>query len=383
MNKRIAQIRSEEGQTIIVVCFVMIGMIALVGLALDGGNMFLQRREVQNAVDASTMAGTRLLAKAICGEAINDEAIAAEINKFAESNGIADTNENPGDAINANVSAVYVNFDLNELGQVGAGSIPAGATGVEVSINKTEQTFFIRVVGVSEFEVSANAMSMTSPPSSVGSGVRPVAVPAEVLDNVDIGDELTFSFSNNCDDGESCAVSWTAGAGGSMSHRGWASLGYAFNQGEDPSWGRDKIANASNANITAWMLNGYSDNPFYSDYVGGVYGDYILASPGLRQSSIAAADDIIGQIIILPVFDYFVEEDDIPAPKPGDAPNADYYHIVGFLGVEVLGANPTNEHSFSGVVRNVILGFGAVSPGEGYGEPNACETNMMVINLWD
>lgn len=374
-------VKSEKGQSIMLIVFVMVGMIALVGLALDGGNMFLQRRQVQNAVDAASMAGTRELARAICGESgADDLSIARAINSFAESNGIDDTDGMLGNEVNDNVSATYVNFDLDELGQVGAGSIPVGATGIAVDITAEKDTYFVRVVGINDFSVGAGAMAMTSPPGSAG-GIRPVAVPLDVLDIVDIGDELTFQFANKCDDGTSCAVSWTSHGGGSRSHRGWVSLGYAWNQGEAPDWGRDKIANVSNANVKDWMRYGYHDNPFYADYVGGEYGDFILASPGERQSAIAVAP--VGEVIILPVFDYFAELGDIPDPKPADAPNKEYYHVVGFIGVRVTEINPTNEHSFDAVVENVIVGFGSVSPGDGYGQANACETHMMVINLWE
>jgi hypothetical protein len=358
-------------------------MIALVGLALDGGNMFLQRRQVQNAVDAASMAGTRELARAICGEAgAGDQSIAEAINSFAESNGIEDTDGVPGNGINDNVSAIYVNFNLDELGQVGAGNIPLGATGIAVNITAEKDTYFVRVVGINDFSVGAGATAMTSPPSSAG-GLRPVAVPLAVLDIVGVGDELTFQFGNKCDDGTSCAVAWTSHGGGTMSHRGWVALGWAWNQGESPDWGRDKIKNVSNANVKEWMENGYHDNPFYADNVGGEYGDFVHASPGERQSAIAAAP--IGEVIILPVFDYFVQYKDIPAPKapPAAGANDDYYHVVGFIGVRVTDILPTNQHAFVGTVENIIMGFGQVSPDDGYGQANACETHMMVINLWE
>jgi uncharacterized membrane protein len=70
MKRKLATImRSEEGQSLIVIAVVMIGLIALMGLAIDGGNLFLQRRNAQNAADAAALAGTRLLAQAIytCG----------------------------------------------------------------------------------------------------------------------------------------------------------------------------------------------------------------------------------------------------------------------------------------------------------------------------
>jgi hypothetical protein len=372
------KLRSEKGQSIVIVAIVMVGLIALVGLALDGGNLFLQRRQVQNAVDASAMAGTRVLAQAICGEAgIDDAAIAQAVYGFAESNGIEDAEEN--------VTATYVNFDLQNLGTVGDGSIPVGATGISIDVSAEEETFFIRVVGVDKFNVNAAAIAMTSPPAAGApmTGVRPVAVPLDVLNYVGVGDELTFRFGKKCDVGDSCAISWTAHGGGTQSHRGWVSLGWAWNQSEDPSWDRTVIKNVSNKNVKVWMENGFHMHPLYADAVGGVYGDFVHASPGERQSAIAAAP--IGDIIILPLFDYFTQYSDIPAPKgpPAAGVNDDYYHVVGFIGIRVTSILPTNEHAFAGTVENIILGAGQVSPAPGYGEPAACQTHMMTINLWD
>jgi Flp pilus assembly protein TadG len=247
-QKKMKQLRSEKGQTIVLMAFVMVGLIALVGLALDGGNLFLQRRQVQNAVDASAMAGTRILAQAICNEpSIGDAKIAEAVYGFAESNGI----DNPQE----NVTATYINFDLQNLGTVGSGSIPVGATGISVDVSAEEDTYFIRLVGIDSFSVNAQAAAMTSPPSpgSPVSGIRPVAVPLDVLNYVGVGDELTFQFGNKCNDGTSCAVSWTAHGGGTQSHRGWVALGWAFNQGEDPDYPRTVIKNVSNpTSRTGW-----------------------------------------------------------------------------------------------------------------------------------
>jgi hypothetical protein len=91
----------------------------------------------------------------------------------------------------------------------------------------------------------------------------------------------------------------------------------------------------------------------------------------------------VGDIIILPIFDYFIEYDDIPAPKGPKAAGDDFYHVVGFIGVRVTSILPTNQHGFTSIVENIILGFGQVSPAPGFGEPNACQMHMMTINLWD
>jgi len=46
----------ERGQAIILIAFAIVGFIAIVALALDGGNVLLDRRRAQNAVDTAAYA---------------------------------------------------------------------------------------------------------------------------------------------------------------------------------------------------------------------------------------------------------------------------------------------------------------------------------------
>ena len=85
--------RSERGQTLVVVALVFVGLVAAAGLAVDGGNLFVQRRQAQIAADAAALAGTRLIAEAMqtC-DSLDlfdyDLLIARMINDYAEQNGI-------------------------------------------------------------------------------------------------------------------------------------------------------------------------------------------------------------------------------------------------------------------------------------------------------
>ncbi len=47
---------SEKGQALVLIIFGFIGMLSLVALAIDGGNIFADRRQAQNAADASAKA---------------------------------------------------------------------------------------------------------------------------------------------------------------------------------------------------------------------------------------------------------------------------------------------------------------------------------------
>lgn len=49
--------RSERGQSLVLLALAMIGMLGFAGLAIDGGILFTDRRQAQNAADAAALAG--------------------------------------------------------------------------------------------------------------------------------------------------------------------------------------------------------------------------------------------------------------------------------------------------------------------------------------
>src|SRR5689334_12719579 len=48
---------SERGQVLVIAALGMVAMISMVGLVLDGGSTFFQRRDQQKAVDLAALAG--------------------------------------------------------------------------------------------------------------------------------------------------------------------------------------------------------------------------------------------------------------------------------------------------------------------------------------
>ena len=54
-------IRSEKGQTLILVVFALPLLLALIALVSDGSNLFANKRSVQNVADASVLAAVREL----------------------------------------------------------------------------------------------------------------------------------------------------------------------------------------------------------------------------------------------------------------------------------------------------------------------------------
>src|SRR5206468_1316812 len=53
--------RPNRGQALVLLSLFLIVLLAVLGLGVDGGNLYLQRRGVQLAADASALAGARLM----------------------------------------------------------------------------------------------------------------------------------------------------------------------------------------------------------------------------------------------------------------------------------------------------------------------------------
>ena len=112
--------RAERGQSMVLIALVFVGLVALAGLAIDGGNLFVQRRQAQAAADASAVAGTRLVSQAIqtCSP-IDTAALDAEIDRTPDA--ITDLVERLDRDVDAPGRAVY-RGDLLAVHLLAAGS---------------------------------------------------------------------------------------------------------------------------------------------------------------------------------------------------------------------------------------------------------------------
>jgi hypothetical protein len=85
----------ESGQSILIIAFIVLVLLALVALVVDVGNAYAHRRMVQNAVDAAALAGARVLAfrgTTDPPEPVTHNEVMAAVNAYAELNGLAEGN---------------------------------------------------------------------------------------------------------------------------------------------------------------------------------------------------------------------------------------------------------------------------------------------------
>jgi hypothetical protein len=402
---------AERGQALVVLVFAIVGLLVIAGLAIDGGMVFLERRRMQNASDAAALAGTRVLAAAVCSKpGADDAAIAAEVRRYAERNGVVNLDDN--------VVADYVDADESVLGRVGGGSIPTGAIGVSVTVEISRSTHFVLLIGIDTAGASASALGVTGPPRAVGGGLRPIGLPLDVVQAIEPGEGedscITIRFGN-CkpgDPGEGpCVVEYLEES--SSAHHGLLNLEYAWIRWEDSqAWPRALDHTGNDVHLKEWMANGWDGGMFYADgfWSNGFHsGDYIHAKPGAPPDVIKETP--INEPFHVPIFDEFPDcpgeggEEDIDKPIPpgdtpgeypdDDAPGGDacaggqgrrYYHIVGFAGIIVRDEEDVDQggKSITACLVESIIAQGQpdLSGGVGYGEGHACATHSQVVVLW-
>ncbi len=371
----VERIREERGQAVVLVALTLVALIALLGLAIDGGSLYLERRRMQNAADGAALAGARRLAQAICATNPSPSATDAEIYGV-----VRDMVRRNGGLV---FKAHYVRFAGNKVVGynppvlVGGGTVPQGASGVVVTTTITRPTYFLGIVGQDSGTATASATAVTGPPLLVGGGMRPFGVPAPVVAQLNPGDWIKVDFDNN-----GGTIRWVSGV---SQHRGWMNLGYVWNQRENPNWPRAVDQNAGASDLKAWMENGWNGT-LYADCAwnaGCRAGDYVHAKPGADASVVCAAP--MNTVFYVPVYDEVPNcPTQIPSPKPAcPTQGSGYcYHIVGFAAIKITGCSQGQKEITAELVE-YISGEGMPSPNAGFGPgSNACVGHTMVVSLW-
>jgi len=131
--------RFESGQAIILLAVAMIGLLGMLGLALDGGRLYWIQRDSQNAADAGAMSGAR----AACA----NQDIEAAVRKFVKLNGYEDGAAVGGDPnITHKVDVTYWHEDIND------------ATYVKVVVTAAQRNTFLSVIGPEASYVTVEAI---------------------------------------------------------------------------------------------------------------------------------------------------------------------------------------------------------------------------------
>jgi hypothetical protein len=277
----------ESGQVLVLVALSMLGLIATLGLVLDGGNIYLQRRRMQNAADAGSLAGARILA--LGGTTADAEMVARN---YAEERNAAESSD--------------ISFD--EEAEV-----------ITVLAHTNAEMTFAQVLGLEQVPVTARASASYDGVCTAGKmTLAPIAIKNLPFEDFDPErpDETTYYIWDDPVEEGPDPLSSNNIAG---NNRSWLTM-YCHGYGlpEDIP----ECANCGASTLTDWMLNGYNQE-FPIGEKQWVRGDN-----GVKNRPVAITEARIGDILIIPLYD----EPDPGDPIEGDAiqeihPGKAYYHI--------------------------------------------------------
>jgi hypothetical protein len=159
---------NETGQTIVVNVLFMVVMIGFLALVIDGGNLFLQRRDAQGTADAAALAGVLDVTRS----RTTAESIAREYATTRNGSGVV---VRQIEATGASPSSC------------GAGLLPSFS--VCVIVERTQTTFLAQVLGTDQTTAAARAVASASQVQSIG-GWLPIGLRS---DNWTSGTQLSIA----------------------------------------------------------------------------------------------------------------------------------------------------------------------------------------------
>lgn len=204
----------ESGQVLVIVALFLVALLAMLALVVDGGNLYLHRRAMQNAADAGAIAGARVLAY---------------------------------NGTEASVRAAAKEYAVQRNGADRCDVIISGAKVTVVAYDDVAMTFG-RVVGLRQATVSARATAKWAPisqldrlaPLSIREFDYQFNVPYTIWDDDRDIDPMTGNISG--------------------SYRGWLNLPCVYPQ---------SCGAAGSDLLKLWMIEGWSGITSVNTWIAG------------------------------------------------------------------------------------------------------------------
>jgi len=145
MNCRIPRLGDEKGQTLALFAIGLVALVGMLGLIIDGGDTFAQRRGQQNVADLAAMAGAYAYVSTPGDHATRASAATAAANTIATQNGFTTDNST---AVTVTVASAL-----------------RRAT-VQVDVGRPHRNYFAGILGMPTWNVSTTATAITGAPNA-------------------------------------------------------------------------------------------------------------------------------------------------------------------------------------------------------------------------
>jgi Flp pilus assembly protein TadG len=249
--------RKLRGQALVIFALSAVLLVAAVGLAVDGGSMYTERRAAQNATDSSALAGTKLFVSQLeatmqqnpgvvpppPGSAGQETQILNTILQYAATNGV-DTNtvqayfvDNQKQIVSVSSNPVGgsscgVGNGLSpcQVGQNGEVPWDLGAIGITVSGQAETGAFFVRVIGWNTISATARSTALVEVDSTTDNiPILPLGLFTSTIDirNIQFGHTYVL-INGDLTQGAGGEWGWVTfnGYGDANTAKAWLQCGY-------------------------------------------------------------------------------------------------------------------------------------------------------------
>ena len=227
----------QEGIALVQTALMMVVLLGFVALAIDGGLLYAERRQMQNAADAGALAGARALCVG-----------------------------NPGAAV-----AQATNYAVTQNGAQNA-AVQVAGNQVRVIASETVSTYFAGILGIPTFHIEAEAKAACGSTTRI-CGATPIMFSENLWDDIPCGSEFYVwddasvgpDLSTKCD----CEAVTGSAANLGPGDRGWIRFSSPPSPFPDPN---GCGGNCGAAALKCWVRYSYSGPVEIGQCVGGQAG---------------------------------------------------------------------------------------------------------------
>ncbi len=182
LKSLLSQLRSsqEHGQSIVLIAFSFIGLLAMVGLAVDVGFVYARRAQLSNAVDAATLAGVVEL-----NRDVNERQNA--LNRAAA---FLSANHIPEPAIENTLDNSLFAFDAEQ------DSATLGARTFALTVTIPVELHFLRVIGFTSVDLTESATASNFPLADIYASRRVETGALSTSNQAVFGPQLWTNFGD-------------------------------------------------------------------------------------------------------------------------------------------------------------------------------------------
>jgi hypothetical protein len=152
-------IESQAGQAIVLIAFMMIALLAGVGLAVDAGVGYYYNTSAERAAAAAALAGVIFMPNQFGGAQANgpDTSIPAGAGSDASDRAVNEARKNGFDIADATHNVRVI-----------PAPVPGASNKLQVTVSRTAPTFFMAMFGIPSFTVQRVAIATYLPPLTLG-----------------------------------------------------------------------------------------------------------------------------------------------------------------------------------------------------------------------